>query len=57
MDKEKLYFVMMWPDTQELFDLDGFDENCYLINDDKGMDNFGSSAYFVNLAWYESVRS
>jgi stage V sporulation protein AE len=31
--------------------LEGFKENSYLINDEKGIEEFGSSAYFVNTKW------
>ena len=43
MDK---YIVVTWPDSQAIMDEDWFDE-CHLINDDMGLEKFGSSAYFV----------
>lgn len=43
MDK---YIVITWPDSQELMDKEWFDE-CHLINDEMGLEKFGSSAYFV----------
>lgn len=46
------YIVVTWPDVQELMEVGGFKENSYLINDEKGMDDFGSSAYFVDKEWY-----
>ena len=46
------YIVVTWPESQELFEIDGFREHAFLINDDKGMEIFGSSAYFVDKAWY-----
>lgn len=46
------YIVITWPDVQELFEVEGFRENSYLINDDKGIEDFGSSAYFVDKSWY-----
>lgn len=46
------YIVITWPDVQELFEVEGFRENSYLINDDKGIEDFGSSAYFVDKDWY-----
>lgn len=49
------YTVVMWPEIQELMGLDGFRENSYLINDDKGIDKFGSSAYFVDVDWLNSL--
>ena len=36
-----------------LIELDGFEENSYLVNDDRGLLEFGSSAYFVNRKWLE----
>ncbi len=50
-----LYKVVQWPDIQELMDKPGFEDNSYLINDDKGLDDFGSSAYFINLRWLEEL--
>lgn len=50
-----LYKVVQWPDIQELMDKPGFEDNSYLINDDKGLDDFGSSAYFINLQWLEEL--
>lgn len=45
------YEVVTWPDVQELMTIDGFRENSYLVNDEKGIEDFGSSAYFVNVDW------
>ena len=50
-----MYFVVMWPEVQKLMDLDGFEDHCYLVNDEKGIEDFGSSAYFVDKDWYESI--
>lgn len=52
MDKDT-FEVVCWPDSQMLMELDGFEENSYLVNDDKGLLEFGSSAYFVNRKWLE----
>ena len=48
---ENLYIIIQWPEIQSLMDLEGFRENSYLINDEKGIEEFGSSAYFVNIKW------
>lgn len=45
------YTVVTWPEVQLLMDLKGFREHSYLINDDRGLDDFGSSAYFVETEW------
>ena len=50
------YEVVTWPDVQELMGLCGFEENSYLINDDKGIEDFGSSAYFVRTDWLEELN-
>ena len=52
MDKET-FEVVCWPESQMLMELDGFEENSYLVNDDRGLLEFGSSAYFVNRKWLE----
>ena len=52
MDKET-FEVVCWPESQMLMELDGFEENSYLVNDDRGMLEFGSSAFFVNRKWLE----
>ncbi len=49
------YIIVIWPEVQDLMDYAGFRENSYLINDDKGLDDFGSSAYFVNEEWYSNI--
>lgn len=54
MDKET-FEVVCWPESQMLMELDGFEENSYLVNDDKGMLEFGSSAFFVNRKWLEEI--
>ena len=52
MDNET-FEVVCWPESQMLMELDGFEDNSYLVNDDKGLLEFGSSAYFVNRKWLE----
>ena len=46
---------MTWPESQNLFDIPGFEENSYLVNDDRGMEDFGGSAYFVDEEWLDSI--
>lgn len=50
-----LYRVITWPEIQDLMVEDGFKEHSYLINDNKGMEDFGSSAYFVDTDWYQDL--
>ena len=45
MSLEK-FVVVCWSESQELEDQSWFDE-CHLILDERGMDIYGSSAYFV----------
>ena len=40
------YVVVRWPESQELMDEEGFESHSYLINDDRGLEDFGSQAYF-----------
>lgn len=50
-----IYEVITWPEIQELMECDGFREHSYLVNDNKGIDDFGSSAYFVEKEWLSEV--
>ena len=52
MDKDT-FEVVCWPESQMLMELDGFEENSYLVNDDRSLLEFGSSAFFVNRKWLE----
>lgn len=50
------HIVVTWPEVQKLMDLEGFDDNSNLINNDKGLEDYGSSAYFVDVDWlYENL--
>ncbi len=53
---KETYEVITWPDIQYFMDIPGFRENAYLINDSKGLDDFGSSAYFVNSDWLKNIK-
>lgn len=45
------YIVIQWPEIQDIMELEGFRENSHLINDEQGLELYGSSAYFVNTEW------
>lgn len=49
--------VIQWPECQEYMGKKGWEENSYLINDDKGIEEFGSSAFFVRMSWLETLTS
>lgn len=53
----ELFVVIMWPDIQEYMEIEGFEDNSHLINDEVGLDKYGFSAYFVNKAWLEELTS
>ena len=36
-------------------ELSDFQEHSYLINDEKGLDDYGSSAYFIEESWLKKV--
>lgn len=54
--KEKGYTIVVWPESQELIEREGFTDNCFLINDEEGLKNYGSSAYVVWEEWYNDNR-
>lgn len=47
----ELYVVVCWPDSQDLMDKEGWEENSMLINDEHGLETYGSSAYLVCSKW------
>ena len=49
------FIIIQWPEIQELMDKEGFDLNCSLANDEWTLDKYGSSAYFVNKKWFNSL--
>ena len=49
MDRE----IVCWPESQMLMEKKGFYENCTLINSEKGIEKYGSSAYLVEKDWYD----
>ena len=50
-----LYEIIQWPEIQDLMERVGFQDNAYLVNDEQGINEFGSSAYFVNKEWLNEV--
>lgn len=51
--KNSLYILVQWPETQVLMDYDWFDEEASLADFDK----FGSSAYFIPLKRFLELNS
>lgn len=51
------YIMIMWPESQMLMELPEWEDHCYLVNDDKGLDKFGSAAYFVEEDWYNQQQN
>lgn len=49
MDRE----IVCWPESQMLMEKKGFYENCTLINSERGIEKYGSSAYLVEKDWYD----
>lgn len=47
--KMKDYEIIGWPEIQYLMDLDGFDDNAILIEEN-------SSTYLINNSWLEYLK-
>lgn len=47
------YEIVCWPESQMLMEKEGFFENCSLINSERGLEEYGSSAYLVDKDWYQ----
>ena len=52
-----LYEIIQWPEIQDLMEKDGFNENAYLVNDENGINEYGSSAYFVSKEWLDKAKN
>lgn len=50
------YVAITFPEIQEYMEQEGFEENAYLINDEHGINDFGSGAYFVSTEWLEKIN-
>lgn len=46
---EDLFTVVTWPESQELLEIEGFEENSILINDGPLYEQYGYGAYLVSL--------
>ncbi len=51
-----VYEIVTFPKVQSLMEKAGFKEHSYLVNDEKGIEDFGSSAYFVDIEWLEKLN-
>lgn len=47
------YEIVCWPESQMLMEKEGFYDNCSLINSERGLEEYGSSAYLVDKDWYQ----
>lgn len=47
------YVIVCWPESQMLMEKEGFYENCSLINSERGLEEYGGSAYLVDKDWYQ----
>ena len=48
-----MYLVVTWPEVQLYMERPGWEDHSYLVNDDRGIADFGSSAYFVEVEWFK----
>lgn len=46
------YEIIGWPDSQELMEIEGFEEHSSLAD----CEHFGPCAYFVEKEWLESLE-
>lgn len=46
------YILIKWPESQDLMELKGFEENSSLADYEK----FGPAAYFVDKDWLELIE-
>jgi hypothetical protein len=54
--KQDAFVVIGWPEVERLTGMKGFAENSYIVNDNRGMEEFGNNAYFVSEKWLKKVE-
>jgi len=47
--EEEHYCIITWPDSQKIMEEEWFEEEALLINDAKGVEKYGVSAYFIPI--------
>lgn len=57
-DEDELegYEIVCWPESQDLMEIEGYRRHSYLIDDDFGIDKYGSSAYVVEKEWFDNAQ-
>lgn len=55
MKEDTKYTIIQWPDILYLILESDFSEHSYLVNDEQGIEDFGSSAYFVDTDWADGI--
>ena len=48
---DRHYVILAWPESQDWMEEPEFENHSYLMNDEKGVEEFGSSTYFVDIQW------
>ena len=48
---DRHYIIMPWPEIQDWMEEPDFKDHSYLMNDDRGVEEYGSSTYFVDVLW------
>ena len=48
-----MFKIVKWPDSQDLMFEPGFEEHAHPVLDNKGVELYGSGAFFVDEDWIE----
>lgn len=51
------YTIVCWPESQMLMGKEGFFQNCSLISSERGLEEYGCSAYLVDEEWFKKVEA
>ncbi len=52
---DKIFIVVSWPEVQELFAFDKFNENAQMLDSIDLVLEFGHSAFLVRKSWLEDL--
>lgn len=54
--EKDIFVAISWPETQELLEKPGFEDNAVLINNRELYDEYGPQSYMVRKQWLDLIK-
>ena len=55
-NEKDIFVAISWPETQELMEEPGFEDNAVLINDRELYNEYGPQSYMVRKQWLDHMK-